>query len=398
MEPDWSTYRSKIIGLGEESSRKSYYPELQDKIAELESAKNNLQTIINSISDCLILHDSKGLILSTNEQARKLYGITEESYGLLSIRQISAEQMNYDSLFKIWKEVLEGKNHIFEWLSKNIETGEEIPVQISLNATNWDGKELIVAVVRNFTERKKYEQELIEARKKAEESDRLKSAFLANMSHEIRTPLNGILGFAELLKDVDLNPLNTDHYIEMIEKSGGRLLNIINDLLDISKIESGQMYISLLKVDVDQLMNYLFNFFEPEANQRKISLIRFTPESTDQLIITTDQEKLTAILTNLIKNALKYCHKGYIEFGYQVNAGYIQFFVKDTGIGISSDKIHLIFERFMRENMEIAMKYEGAGLGLAISKAYVEMLGGKIWVESEKDKGSCFYFTLPNNS
>lgn len=396
MEPDWATYRSKIIGLGEESSRKSYYPELQDKIAELESAKNNLQTIINSISDCLIVHDSKGLVISTNAQARKLFGIPEENTDNISIRQIIAEQMNYDRLFEIWEEVLNGKNHIFEWLSKNIETGEEIPVQVSLNATNWDGKELIVAVVRNFAERKKYELELIEARKKAEESDRLKSAFLANMSHEIRTPLNGILGFAELLKDEDISFLQTEHYVDMIEKSGARLLSIINDLLDISKIESGQMHISLRKVDVHQLIDYLFNFFEPEAYKKKISLIKHIPDSQEKLIITTDQEKLTAILTNLIKNALKYCHKGYVEFGYGVNSHFIEFFVKDTGIGISSDKIHLIFERFMRENMEIAMKYEGAGLGLAISKAYVEMLGGNIWAESEKDKGSCFYFTLPH--
>ena len=395
MEPDWAKYRNKIIGLGEDSSRKSYYPELQDRIAEIEATKNNLQTIINSISDCLIIHDENGIMISTNAEARKLYSIPEETNGLLSIRHITADRMNYDKLFLIWEATLNGEHQIFEWITKNIETGEEIPVQVSLNATIWNGTHVIVAVIRNFAERKKYEQELIEARQKAEESDQLKSAFLANMSHEIRTPMNGILGFAELLKEPNLTSEQISHYVDVIEKGGNRLLSIINDLLDISKIESGQMGVSLQIVDVDEQLDDIYDFFQPEAHSKGISFVRKESLLTGRLSILTDQHKLNAILTNLVKNSLKYCHKGSVEIGYVLKAGFVEFFVKDTGIGIEPNKIHLIFERFMRENSEVAMKYEGAGLGLSIAKAYVEMLGGKIWAESQKNIGSRFCFTLP---
>ncbi len=230
---------------------------------------------------------------------------------------------------------------------------------------------------------------------KAEESDQLKSAFLANMSHEIRTPMNGILGFTELLKEVNLNSDDRNSYIEIIEKSGNRLLNIINDIIDISKIEAGQMLAVPSITDVDEQMQYILTFFKPETNDKGIDLCLDKTLPEKKTLIRTDREKLYAILINLVKNAIKYTSNGTIEFGYHIKGDYLEFFVKDTGIGISKHRQKAIFERFVQADFNDKMARQGAGLGLSIAKSYVELLGGKIWVESELNKGSVFYFTLP---
>lgn len=244
-------------------------------------------------------------------------------------------------------------------------------------------------------------QELIQAKEHAVESDRLKSAFLANMSHEIRTPMNGILGFADLLKGPGLAGEIQQEYIGIIEKSGRRLLSIINDIVDISKIESGLVKINIQKTDINEQINDISNFFRPEAEAKNITLSSITALPAVKAIIMTDTEKVYAILTNLVKNALKYTHAGTIEFGYSLaeenSSASIRFYVKDTGIGIPIDRQEAIFERFVQADISDKMAYQGAGLGLAISKAYVEMLGGKIWVESTAGNGSTFCFTLPYN-
>lgn len=238
---------------------------------------------------------------------------------------------------------------------------------------------------------------LEKAKIKAEESDKLKSAFLANMSHEIRTPMNGIMGFAELLKSGNLSPEENKNYIEIIEKSGTRLLSIINDIVDISKIEAGQMKVSYSTTNVDEQMQYIHTFFELEAQDKGIQLNLKKIPDNDETIISTDREKLYAILINLVKNAIKYTVQGTIEFGYEKKNSQIEFFVKDTGIGISKDRQKAIFERFIQADYNDKMARQGAGLGLAIAKAYVELMGGKIWVESEIGKGSEFYFTIPDS-
>lgn len=249
-------------------------------------------------------------------------------------------------------------------------------------------------------EKGKRAEELIAAKEKAEESDRLKSAFLANMSHEIRTPLNGILGFTELLKDPELTCEQQKDFIVIIEKSGVRLLNIINDIMSISKIESGQMKISISETNVNEEIEYVYAFLKPEAEQKglQISFKNTLPEK--EATIKTDKEKFYAILTNLVKNAIKFTKTGSIEFGYGSTSSptgqeELEFFVKDTGIGIHPEQLEIVFERFRQGSESLNKKYEGAGLGLAISKAYVEMLGGKIWIESEPGKGSTIYFTIP---
>lgn len=249
----------------------------------------------------------------------------------------------------------------------------------------------------NITEIKQTELKLIEAKEKAEQSDRLKSAFLANMSHEIRTPMNGILGFADLLKQPGLSGDRQMEYISIIEKSGVRMLNIINDIIDISRIESGLMEINIKTSNVNEQMEDLLNFFKPEADKKHIELIwnQSLPSNLSQIF--TDKDKLYAVLSNLVKNAIKHTSKGIIEFGCVVKKDVLEFYVKDTGEGISIDNQKLIFDRF-RQVGDITSKFtEGAGLGLSISKAFVEMLGGRIWVESELGMGSTFYFTIPFN-
>jgi len=268
--------------------------------------------------------------------------------------------------------------------------------------------ELIIAnknLVLQNKEKEKRAAELIIAKEKAEESDRLKSAFLANMSHEIRTPMNGILGFAELLKEPNLTGKEQQEYIKIIEKSGARMLNIINDIVDISKIESGLMEVSIKESNINEQIEYIYIFFRPEVEGKGMQLSYRNGLVSSESIIKTDREKLFAILTNLVKNAIKYTNKGSIEFGYDhvethgprnIGAGSasLQFYVKDTGIGIPKDRQEAIFERFIQADISDKYAYQGAGLGLSISKAYVEMLGGRIWVESEEGKGSTFYFTL----
>lgn len=240
------------------------------------------------------------------------------------------------------------------------------------------------------------------AKKKAEESDRLKSAFLANMSHEIRTPMNGILGFAELLKEPRLNGTEQQGYIRIIEKSGARLLNIINDIIDISKIEAGQMTVNITESDINEQIEFIYTFFQPEFERKQLQHSFKKGLSAKEAIIKTDREKIYAILTNLVKNAIKYTDKGSIEFGYKLKRegdhSNLEFYIKDTGIGIPHNRQKAIFERFIQADIADKMALQGAGLGLAISKAYVEMLGGRIWVESESGKGTVFYFTIPYNS
>lgn len=238
--------------------------------------------------------------------------------------------------------------------------------------------------------------ELEKAKIKAEESDKLKSVFLANMSHEIRTPMNGIMGFTELLKSGNLSSEENKNYIEIIQKSGTRLLNIINDIVDISKIESGLMMISYSATNVDEQMKCVHTFFHREAQEKGIQLILTPSLAEEDTIISTDLEKLYAVLINLVKNAIKYTLNGTIEFGYVKKNKQLEFFVKDTGIGISKDRQKAVFERFIQADFNDKMARQGTGLGLAIAKAYVELLGGKIWVKSELNKGSVFYFTIPN--
>ena len=256
-------------------------------------------------------------------------------------------------------------------------------------------QDLMISSVWDITSQVENEEKLIAALNKATESDRLKSAFLANMSHEIRTPMNGILGFAGLLKEPDLTGEEQQEYIKVIEKSGARMLNIISEIIDISKIESGQIEVIYKDTNINKLIENTYNLLKLDADDKGIKLSFKNSLATNETILKTDNEKLYSILTNLVKNAIKYTDKGSVEFGFEEAGRFIKFYVKDTGIGIPSEKQEAIFERFIQTDIVDIQARQGAGLGLSIAKAFVELLGGKIGVESEKGKGSLFYFTLP---
>jgi len=257
---------------------------------------------------------------------------------------------------------------------------------------------LLMDSVWKISERILLIKDLTIAKDKAEESDRLKSAFLANMSHEIRTPMNDILGFAELLKDPELSGEEQLDYIRIIEKSGAHMLKIINDIVDISKIEAGLMKVVIQEFNLNEQIEYIYNFFKPEAEAKGIELIFRNSLSSKVIILKSDREKVYAVLSNLVKNAIKYTNEGSIEFGYSKKADNLEFYVKDTGIGIPKEREEAIFERFIQADIDDINVRQGAGLGLAIAKSYIQMLGGIIWVESEVGIGSTFYFTIPFNA
>ena len=237
-------------------------------------------------------------------------------------------------------------------------------------------------------------EELKISREKAVESDRLKSAFLANMSHEIRTPMNGILGFANLLSENELSEEERSGYVGIINECGNQLLVILNDLIDIAKIEANQLLIDFNPIKINELLNELYTLFS--AKIARDIVFSCQPGLKDNFdTIKTDPVRLKQVLANLISNAIKFTHEGSITFGYTVNNHMLEFFVRDTGIGIAPDQKEMIFQRFMQADVSITRTYGGTGLGLAISRALVELLGGKIWVESTSGIGSCFYFTLP---
>ena len=246
--------------------------------------------------------------------------------------------------------------------------------------------------------------ELIIAKEQAEESDKLKTAFLQNISHEIRTPMNAIIGFSEMLDDPNLSPEKRKSYTTIIIDCSNKLLSIITDILTISSLETKQEKIDIQKVCINSIIIDLFAIFKTLAYNQNISLYVKKRLTDKQSEIYTDNTKIAQILTNLITNALKFTHEGFIEFGYELikdltaserPAGVLQFYVKDTGIGIKTDLQLKIFERFRQADLSTSKNYGGTGLGLSISKGFVELLGGKIWVQSELKKGSIFYFTIP---
>ena len=252
-----------------------------------------------------------------------------------------------------------------------------------------------IAIKEDINSRKEMEAELINAKEKAEESDRLKSAFLANMSHEIRTPLNSIIGFSELLADPDFEPDQKAEFIKTIVDNGNSLLVIITDIMDFSMLEARQMKIRKEVISTKTLLNELLHDFGKKACEKGIELRLDRSLESSDVMIENDSFRIKQIFSNLIGNALKFTHKGYIEVGYKIAGEMIEFHVKDTGIGIAPEFHQAIFERFRQVDTTKTRKYGGNGLGLAISKNLVELLGGRIWVESEQDKFSKFFFTIP---
>jgi PAS domain S-box-containing protein len=374
---------------------------LQEAAQEIEISERKFRELYEKSGDAIAIltHDQ---IIDCNQSYFKLFGyqkkedIIGKNPGKLSPEYQPNGDLSLEAVRRYNNNLKELGTSRFEWYHMRKDKSL-FPAEVLLThlGENEHGVIQIHAVVRDITSRKQREKEIIEARNKAEESDRLKSAFLANMSHEIRTPMNGIMGFAELLKEPQLEKEEMQQYIAVIERSGIRMLNIINDLIDISKIEAQQMEVVLGDTNINKQINYLHKFFMPEAKKNNIALKTQTPLSDKDAVFHTDKEKLYAILTNLIKNAIKHTTEGQIEFGYKVVGKKLEFFVADSGTGIPQERQKHIFERFVQADMSHNRKFEGAGLGLAISKAYVEMLGGKIWIEKSDEEGTEFRFTIP---
>jgi PAS domain S-box-containing protein len=347
-----------------------------------------------ALQHCRVITDEAGRpidyeMFHINETFTRITGIREEDVYRKRATEIfpGLKKLEFDYIGNFGKIALEGgeinTEVYFDFLDKWLSVYAYSPI-----------KGEFTAIFTDITERKRAEEELRKAKEKAEESDRLKSAFMANMSHEIRTPMNGILGFADLLKNPMLSGESQKMYIEAISSSGKRMLSIINDLIDISKIEAGQIELRREPTDLRKLLEEQIMFFRPEAEKKKISL-SLKAELPADFIFETDRTKLAQVLTNLLKNSLKFTpEKGSIELGCRLNEGSeLFFYVRDTGIGIRKELQEKIFERFRQGDK--AEHHEGIGLGLAISRAFVEQLGGKIMVESEYGKGSVFSFSVP---
>jgi signal transduction histidine kinase len=244
--------------------------------------------------------------------------------------------------------------------------------------------------------------QLFIAKEKAEESDRLKSAFLSNMSHEIRTPMNAILGFSYLLKDTEIDSKTKIEYLEIIQNKGNLLLNIIDDIIDISKVEAGEMRISKGVCKLNQTMDELYATFYrlmEITKKEPLELKLNKPEKDENVMISTDPFRLKQVLSNLLDNAIKFTRAGFVEFGYKITLEQgekrIYFFVSDSGIGISPENMGLIFNRFRQVEDSHTRKFSGTGLGLSISQKLVELLGGKLEVDSKINQGSTFFFSIP---
>jgi PAS domain S-box-containing protein len=257
----------------------------------------------------------------------------------------------------------------------------------------------------DISERKTAEQELINAKEKAEESDKLKTAFLQNMSHEIRTPLNAICGFSDMLAEPEFSKEKIINFVSIIQNSSKQLLSIVSNILTISTLETKQEKVNISNVCINNILIELLEIFNQPAKDHNVLLYTYKDLNDNQSEIFTDQTKITQILSNLITNAIKFTSEGHIEFGYRlvkeeesneaVDNTFLEFYVKDTGLGINPEMHEKIFERFRQADLSINKNYGGTGLGLSISKGFVELLGGKIWIDSTPGKGSTFFFTIP---
>ena len=253
----------------------------------------------------------------------------------------------------------------------------------------------MVGIGYDITDRKKFEAELLESKAKAEESDRLKTAFLHNISHEIRTPMNAIIGFSTLLNQAGLDLVTRSSYTEIIIQSSNNLLNIVNDIIEISNIEAGLVKLDKRKTNLNSVIKDCYARFRKETEEKGITFSYETALNDSDSVIITDESKLIQVLVNLLRNAIKFTSTGKIIFGYKQKSMQIEFFVSDTGIGISPEHHKSIFDRFYKIENSASRLYEGTGLGLPISKAFVELMGGTIWLTSHEGGGTTFYFSIP---
>jgi PAS domain S-box-containing protein len=386
---------TSIITLGD----REYILGIDRDITDKKKAEEDLKIFkmgIDNAEDPIFVTDTDGSIKFVNPAFERVYGYSFDEVVGKTPRIIKSGLLKQENYKEFWDTLLSRKV-ISEEITNKRKDGSFVTIEGSNTPILNDAGDIIgfLSIHRDITEKKKAQEELVLAKNKAEESDRLKSAFLANMSHEIRTPLNCILGFSELLTDPDLDNDQRTEFNQLIEISGKNLLSIINDIVDISKIEAGQLIITKNKLLLRNFIEYTVKEFEAGAHSKGVELIIAPNSLPKDLVIETDESRVKQVLSNLISNALKFTEKGTIEIGIIKLTGFVQFYVKDTGIGIPEDIHGYIFERFRQGENAHTRKYGGNGLGLAISKNLVNMLGGTIGLKSELGKGSTFWFTLP---
>lgn len=335
-----------------------------------------------------------GQYVDVNESFQAISGYTKQELVALSSTDIDVWINPKDRSILLEELNARGQVERMETAFR-LRNGQQIFAMVSAKFIELNNEQLILMVTQDFTQLKEAEAELIAAKEKAEESDRLKTAFLLNMSHEIRTPMNGILGFASLLNEPGLNDEERAQFISMIDKSGERLLSTINDIIEISKIEIGDVKLKTAQVNLMELMHFHYKFFQLETKEKLLDLEISCQISGDDAELITDKQKLDSILTNLIKNAIKFTSEGKIEIGNYLKDGHVWFFVADTGKGIPEEKQSTIFDRFRQVDTGLTRSYEGSGIGLSIVKAYIEILKGSIEVKSEVGKGTTFLFSIP---
>jgi len=347
---------------------------------------------------CIIIVDRYGRIEYVNPAFTMTTGYSQEETLGMNPRILKSGYHSKEFYKNLWETILSGKDWVGEFYNKK--KNGQFYWESTIISPVADEKGTIthfVAIKEDITAQKKITEELILAKEKAEESDRLKSAFLANLSHEIRTPMNAIMGFSQLLEAESYGQEKKHEFVEIIQKSGQYLLSVIDDIIEISRIETRQITPTLTRVNINQLMHLLHERLQITIPEEKE--IRLLCESDDEgrnVFIETDEVKLQQILTNLISNGIKYTEQGFVKFGYRITGNEeIEFYVEDTGIGIDPKYHNRIFDRFGRVEGDVAVRKGGLGLGLAIAKAYTELLGGTIRLESEPGKGSLFTVFLP---
>ncbi|MFP3860856.1 MAG: PAS domain S-box protein [Bacteroidales bacterium] len=373
------------------------------KLAEnqLKVERAYLENLFHSSPEAIVVTTNDGVVKSVNKEFLSLFGYREDEITGQLLDKYIAPDNGYSEAKEKTDTVARGYRISTEAVRRK-KDGTLINVSILGAPIQVDEKQIAVyGIYRNITQRIKNQKELKKAKQKAEEADRIKSAFLANMSHEIRTPMNAIVGFARLLKEPSLNKEELHEYVDIINGRANHLLQIINDILDLSKIESGQLLISEEEFNLNQFLNEIYTVISNElkqAGKSELDLYLRNGLKEDDANIISDKTRLQQILFNLLNNAVKYTREGFVEFGYRMQDGKwgdLEFFVRDTGIGIEQDKQNVIFDRFRQSDESKTREFGGAGLGLSISKGLADKLGGQMWVNSEYGNGSVFYFTIP---
>ena len=368
--------------------------ESENKVKKTES---KLSYILEKTSTGLVIMNEDGIIIEANESFLNMVGIS--SLDVIIGRKMTdwTSRNSTQSISSAITKCKEGQTITDFEITFEKPNGQTSYILMNAMLEKGSKREEIFAICRDITERKLYEQQLKDAKNKAEEADKLKSAFLANMSHEIRTPMNAIVGFSDLLGRVNLKDSERETYVNIIKNSSDSLLGLINDIIDLSKIEAEKIDISKAEIDINITLLEIYTNYSSKADENiEFIFDNSTEAKTTQIV--TDVLRFKQILTNLIDNAFKFTEKGSINFGYTIKKTKIQFYVKDTGIGIPENKQKIIFDRFRKLEEEGPKLYRGTGLGLTISKKLVELLDGNIWLESEQGKGSIFYFDLPYGS